>query len=136
MKTLAISLCVILLCSSKTAGQANNTANNVIEGGKVMVELIKAFSGKKDSEKTAGCKGTYADLCVNNESSNSMTVLLQQAKTEVRREMVILPGMKECSLQIPVGVWTYDLHLPSATQSLRKGDILIEGCQNLIMNIK
>lgn len=137
MKTIAIGLWVILVCSgSNVLSQTNTKANNVIEGGKVVVELIKAFKGKKDLEKVADCKGSYADLCVINESANSMTVVLQKTKTDDKKEMVILPSMKECALQIPVGVWTYDLRLSMATTSLRRGDILIEGCQNLIMNIK
>ncbi len=136
MKTIAISLCLLFICANKSLSQSNTTAGNVIEGGKVVVELLKALAGKKDLEKNAGCKGTYADLCVVNESLNSIIVELQRAMPEEKKEMVILPSTKECCLQIPVGVWTYDLRLSPALPSIRKGDILIEGCQNLIMNIK
>ncbi|HZV69279.1 MAG TPA: hypothetical protein VFG10_07025 [Saprospiraceae bacterium] len=136
MKTIAVSLCLIFICGTHSTGQSNNAAGQVIEGGKVVVELLKALTGKKDHEKNEGCKGSYADLCLLNESSASITVVLQKSKTEEKKEMVILPAMKECCLQIPVGVWTYDLRFTSTPQSIRKGDILIEGCQNLIMNIK
>jgi hypothetical protein len=136
MKTIAICLCLLFISGNKSVGQTNTAAGNVIEGGKVVVELIKALTGKKDLEKNPGCKGTYADLCVVNESSNSITVELQRTKPEEKREMVILPAMKECCLQIAVGVWTYDLRISTTLPSIRKGDILIEGCQNLIMTIK
>ena len=136
MKTIAVSLCLIFICGNRSTGQSSNAADQVIEGGKVVVELLKALTGKKDPEKNAGCKGSYADLCVVNESSASITVVLQQSKTEEKKEMVILPSMKECCLQISVGVWTYDLRFTTTPQSIRKGDILIEGCQNLVMNIK
>ncbi len=129
-------LCLLFICGDKIVSQTNSATGNVIEGGKVVVELIKALTGKKDLEKNAGCKGTYADLCVVNESLNSITVELQRAKPEEKREMVILPSTKECCLQIPVGVWTYDLRVSNTLPSIRRGDILIEGCQNLIMTIK
>ncbi len=136
MKTIALALCMVIVCHGKTTGQTNHTADQVLEGGKLVVELISVLGGKHDLEKNPGCKGNYADLCVMNESEGSISVTLTKQVSTEKKEMVILPGMKECSLQIPVGVWTYDLRPTSATQSMRKGDILIEGCQNLIMNIK
>ena len=136
MKTIGIGLCMILLCIEQSVGQSNNTTGQVIEGGKVVVELIKALSGKKDLEKNPDCKGKYADLCVVNESSATIKVELNHQLSEEKREMVIQPSSKECCLQISIGVWTYDLHATKTTESIRKGDLLIEGCQNLIMNIK
>ena len=136
MKTIALGLCMVVFCFERSFAQSGNAADQVIEGGKVVVELIKALGGKKDLGKNPGCKGTYADLCVVNESSGSISVILEHRLSEVKREMVILPAMKECSLQIAAGVWTYDLRVTTTAQSIRKGDLLIEGCQNLIMNIK
>ena len=136
MKSIALSLCMVLVCLVNTAGQSNQTADKVIEGGKLVVELINALNNKKDVDKNPGCKGKYADLCVENESPNSITVILHRQLTDEKKEMIIQPAMKECSLQISVGVWTYDLRLTSTSLSVRKGDLLIEGCQNLIMNIK
>ena len=136
MKSIGLGLCMVMLCFDSIIGQSNNTTGQVIEGGKVVVELIKALGGKKDLEKNPDCKGKYADLCVVNESSASITVELNRQQSEEKREMVILPSSKECCLQISIGVWTYDLHATKTSESIRKGDLLIEGCQNLIMNIK
>ena len=136
MKTIVISLCLVVFCFARTEGQTKNTTDQVIEGGKVVVELIKVLTAKKDLEKNPGCKGTYADLCVVNETPGSIVVIVRHRTNDEMREMVILPAMRECSLQIPVGVWTYDLRPGSSTQSIRKGDLLIEGCQNMVMNIK
>ena len=51
-------------------------------------------------------------------------------------DLVILPGGRECCLQLQVGVWTYDLRPTGAITSMRKGDIRIEDCQDLLMQIK
>ena len=136
MKTLAIGLTIVVLCLGNTKGQSNKTADHVIEGGKVVVELIKVFSNKKSREDSPDCEGAYADLCVMNESLVSLTMSLHQRSSNEKREIVILPSMKECCFQIAAGVWTYDLHQSTLVHSIRKGDLRIEGCENLLMNIK
>ena len=136
MKTIALGISLLLSIITPAVSQSpNNTADHVIEGGKIVVELLRALSGKKD-EKNQGCKGTFADLCVKNDSRNSIAVELLHRHHQDKREMIILPGMQECSLQIGVGVWTYELRITATSQSIRKGDILIEGCQNMVMNIR
>jgi len=117
-------------------GQTLTKADPVIEGGKLIVELVKVLSNKKDQMKDSGCKGNYADLCIENETNRSLTVFLEHRPSAEKREVVILPGGKECSLQAKVGVWNYDLRITGSTQPTRKGDILIEGCNNMVMNIK
>lgn len=133
MKTKAGVFLWICLSTCQMQGQETKTADHVIEGSKVVVELIKALSGKKNSEK--GCRDTYADICIVNETANALTVTLFHRENAEQRELVIQSSLKECCLRVAQGVWTYDLRLPTA-QSIRKGDILIEDCQNLQMNIK
>ena len=136
MKTVGIALFLILISMMSSNAQSDKVTDQVIEGGKVVVELIKALGGKRDSDKYPGCKGNHADLCVENASSVSIIVTLINRVSKEKREMVILPGTNECCLQLMVGVWTYDLCIRGAATSIRKGDIMVEGCQNMIMNIK
>ena len=127
----------MLACGYTTcSGQATSKADPVIEGGKLIVELVKVLSNKKDPTRDSGCKNSYADLCIENETGGSLTVLLEYRSTAEKREVVVLPQGKECCLQAKAGVWTYDLRITGSAQSIRKGDILIEGCNNMVMNIK
>ena len=135
MKSVAIGLCLVL-SSVRMNGQSENAAKQVIEGGKVVVELIKVLAAKKDLDKNPGCKNAYADVCIVNESAGPLLAIFIHRNTGEKREMVIQSKTKECSLQAAIGVWTYDLRDPQSPYSIRKGDILIEGCQNLTMNIK
>lgn len=116
--------------------QSVTKADPVIEGGKLIVELFKVLSIKKETTKDTGCKNSYADLCIENASGRSLTVFLEHRASSEKREVVILPEGKECSLQAKAGVWTYDLRFTGSSQAVRKGDILIEGCNNMVMNIK
>jgi hypothetical protein len=135
MKTVAAGLYLVISFLNVNA-QTDKATGQVIEGGKVVVELIKALKGNRDQEKSSGCKGMHADLCAVNESSSTISVVLVHRVSNERREMVIQPQMNECCLHISEGVWTYDLRNNVNLQSIRKGDLLIEGCQNLTMNIK
>ena len=135
MKTVVVGLCLVFFFY-KSNGQSENAAGHVIEGGKVVVELIKALKGKKELEKSPGCKSGYADLCSVNESSVTITITLYHRMTNEKREIVIQPLMRECCLHIAGGVWTYELRLSANAPPIRKGDLLIESCQNITMNIK
>ena len=138
MKTILIVLicCISFTSESRSQSQASTTTNNVIEGGKLVVELIKAINAKKDQDHNSGCKDSYADLCIENQVMDTLTVSLLHRGSGETREVIILPGGKECCLQAKSGVWTYDLKLPRQALSIRKGDLKLEGCNNMLMNIK
>jgi|SRR5690606_4323219 hypothetical protein len=135
MKRPAIAVLILWVLGNAAHAQAPSTADQVVEGSKVIVELVKIFKGKKDVGKDSGCKGSYADICVNNGTKTTMMVSLVHRSTEEVREVVILPGGKECSLKASVGVWTYDVRPVGAEMPHRKGDLLLEGCNNIDIKI-
>jgi hypothetical protein len=119
MKTVAVGVCLVLSFLNVNA-QSEKPANQVIEGGKVVVELIKVLRGKKDIEKSSGCKGSYADLCVLNESSTAISVSLVHRGTNERREMIIQPHMQDavCRLLKVYGLMT-SVSIPTPNQSVK-----------------
>ena len=141
LKTLFIFLvcCIALVQNVWSQAQTpstNSSNNTVIEGGKLVVELIKAIGVKKDPDHPGGCKDAYADLCIENQSSGTISVSLLHRDSKEVREVVVMAAGKECCLQAKAGVWTYDLKIPGSPLSNRKGDLKLEGCNNLVMNIK
>lgn len=136
MKTVFLIAGISLFLWSGVSSQSPVKTDPVIEGGKIIVELFKVLGHKKDQEKDTGCKGVHADICLENSASLSMTLYLEHRATGEKREIIAMPGGKEFCLQARVGVWTYDLKATGTLASIRKGDILIEGCNNLVMQIK
>ncbi len=124
------------VCLGPVYGQAPASSDPVLEGSKLIVELVKVFSSRKEQAKDAGCKGRYADLCVENRTAGSIMVVLEALEGGEKRELIIMPSGKECCLQLGTGVWTYDLRMTGSMISMRKGDLRIEGCQNLSMQVK
>jgi len=133
---MVVICCLTFARESRSQSQPAMTTTNVIEGGKLVVELIKAINARKDSNTNIGCKDTYADLCIENQAADTIVVSLLHRGSGETREIIILPGGKECCLQAKAGVWTYDLKIPRHVLSIRKGDLKLEGCNNLLMNIK
>jgi hypothetical protein len=136
LKTFAFTTSILLWALMPCCSDAQATASPVIEGGKLVVELIKVIGAKKETTHGTGCKDAYADLCIENQSAGSISVSFRHRISNEAREVVVLPAGKECSLQMGVGVWTYDLKIPGNNISIRKGDLMVEGCNNLTMNIK
>src|SRR5687768_17256050 len=96
MKTVAIGLC--LVCSfAKINAQTQQSPGHFIEGSKLVVELIKALSNKRDIEKNPGCRNMHADVCISNECLFPLVVTLHKRSSGERRELVIQPSQQECS---------------------------------------
>jgi hypothetical protein len=101
LKTLFICLASCISLTQGLWGQTqtqstNSTNNTVIEGGKLVVELIKAIGIRKDPDHPGGCKDAYADLCIENQSSGTISVSLLHRDSREVREVVVMSGGKEC----------------------------------------
>lgn len=132
---LLLLFCLASLGSPADA-QQRDASLQVIEGGRLVVELIQALGSRQGPPRDPGCKNRHADVCIENLAPASTQVILESRESLPKRELVILPGGKECTLQVPAGVWTYELRLAGTFQAIRKGDLRIEGCQDVLMQIK
>jgi hypothetical protein len=131
-----IAVLLLLAINSLMIAQQKSVVDQAVEGGKVLVELIKVIGRDKQDGVDPGCGGQHADLCIRNARDSSLTVALTHRTTERIRELVIIPGGRECSLQLALGVWTYDLKLQGTIGSRRNGDLLIEACEDFEMTVK
>lgn len=129
-------ICLMLPWTAHVYSQTTDKTTYVIEGGKLIVELVKALNARKDQVKEGGCKGQHSDICIINETLSSLTVLFEHRLSGTEKEMVIQPQGRECFLHAAVGIWSYDLKYTGNFQSLRKGDIQIEDCQQISMTIQ
>lgn len=118
-------------------GQSEDKTSHIIDGGRLVVELIRMIQEKsREQIKDSGCKNKHADICVQNSSAEILHVTLEYLFSGTKREMIIQPRSQECSLQVEKGVWTFDVRLLGQSTSVRRGDIRIEPCQNMKIQIK
>ena len=136
MRTRTLGMMLLLIQTTLVQSQSKSPVDQALEGGKVLVELIKVFGNDKHKEGETGCNGRYANLCIVNARDSSLTILLTHHDREDRCELIITPDGKECCLQLALGVWTYTISAKGNPAAIRKGDLLVEACNDLTMTLK
>jgi len=137
-----------LITISSTA--QNNTAYNIIEGGKTLVELLKVFKAPKYSiplqpaiEKKDSCaiKNT-TDMCIKNNTPNPLLVSLYKRNGNVYEtaslSLKILPKNQEYLYELKAGVYKIKFETEEGTTKklIREGEIKLIACENIFKEIK
>jgi hypothetical protein len=134
-----------------TASAQNNTATNIIEGGKTIVELVRVFKTPKTSlaleppsvKRVDSCliKST-ADICMKNSVGKPLLVSLFRRNGNVYETTVlslkILPKNQECLYELKSGVYKIKLETEENGIKiiLREGEIKLNACENIFREIK
>lgn len=145
---LGFLLAVILLCIKTTA--QNYTANNIIECGKTLVELVRVFKIPKNSlvqqsipEKKDSCviKST-SDLCIKNSTKSSLWVTLFKRNGNEYDpggfSAIILPQNQECWYELKSGVYKFKLETDDgdSLKLFRQGELKLNACSNMVKEIR
>lgn len=141
---------VLVLITINTAAQ-NNTASNIIEGGKTLVELVRVFKTPKNSlisepvaEKRAdscSLKST-TDACIKNSTGKPLLVSLYRRNGNVYEAGIltlkISPKNQECLYELKAGVYKMKLETEEngVRVSIREGEIKLNACENIFKDVK
>lgn len=146
----AFILTAALLINMNTSAQ-NNTAANIIEGGKTIVELVRVLKTPKTSlaseptivKKVDSCavKST-TDICIKNSVGKPLLVSLYRRSGNTYETAVlslkILPKNQECLYELKSGVYKIKLETEEngIKTSLREGEVKLNACENVFREIK
>jgi hypothetical protein len=146
----AFILAAVVLININTSAQ-NNTAANIIEGGKTLVELVRVFKTPKASlasepvtpKRTDSCavKNT-TDICVKNSAGKSLLVSLFRRNGNLYEAAVlslkILPKNQECLYELKSGVYKIKIEIEEngVKTSFKEGEIKLNPCENVFKEIK
>ena len=119
MRSLILAAAMIVACTSTAQ---NNTASNIIEGGKTLVELVRVFKTPKQYtasqqnlvEKKDSCAiKNITDLCIKNSTANPLVVTLYKRNGNGYEanvlSMKILPKNQEWLYEIKCGIYKIKL---------------------------
>jgi hypothetical protein len=134
---------VILL--SVSAGAQNNTASNIIEGGKTLVELVRVFKTPKNTmpeqsavEKTDSCvKKNLSDLCIKNSTGKYLLVSLYRRNGNIYEPGVlslkILFKNQECLYELKAGVYKikFETEEGAVKKIISEGEIKLNTCEKM-----
>jgi cell division protein YceG involved in septum cleavage len=147
MKGLIFALVVII---SINAIAQNNTAANIIEGGKTLVELVRVFKMPRYTmslqpvvEKKDSCAiKNVTDFTIKNSTEEPLLVSLYRRNGNVYEAGVlslkILPKNQETIYEIKAGIYNmkFETEADDEKKMIRQGEIKLIGCQHIFKEIK
>ncbi len=136
---------VILVTGNATA--QNNTASNLIEGGKTLVELVRIFKSPKNAlprqdliEKKDSCiQKNLADICYKNISGNNITInFFKRIGLDYAPALTltIKNNSQECLHELQAGIYKYKIESGEQKVLLNEGELKLNACDKVVREIK
>jgi len=150
MKKLILSAVAIITI---TASAQNNTATNIIEGGKVLAELVRVFKTPKNSfvqppaplaERKDSCAvKNIGDICIKNSTIKPLLVSVYRRNGNVYEAGVIslkiLPRNQETIYELKAGIYKIKYEMEDDDddrKTINEGEIKLVACVNIFKEIK
>ena len=147
MRKLILSAVVII---NINAAAQSNTAYNIIEGGKTLVELVRVFKTPKyilqqqpvvEKKDSCALKNT-TEICIKNATGKPLLVSLYRRNGHVYEAGVlslkILPKNQECLYELKAGIYKikFEIEDGALKKSIREGEMKLIACENIFKEIK
>ena len=144
------NLLLAALAITTCASAQNNTAGNIIEGGRVLVELVRVLKIPKCNivpqpvvERKDSCfVRNVCDLCLKNASGKSVVVSLYKRSGNGYEAGVlsckILPRNQECWYDLRSGIYKLKIEKEDDEDLLlyQEGELKLVACTNTYREIK
>ncbi len=147
MRKLILSAVAML---TLTVSAQSNTASNIIEGGKTLVELVRVFkmpryimAQQPVVEKKDSCAlKNVSDITIKNSLTSALVVSLYRRNGNVYEAGVlslkILPKNQETIYEVKAGIYKikYEIEEDEEKRTIREGEIKLNACENIFKEIK
>ncbi len=146
----ALIFTAVFLISINTSAQ-NNTATNIIEGGKTLVELVRVFKMPKSSlnseplseKRTDSCtvKNT-TDICIKNSTGKPLLISLFRRNGNLYEpgilSLKISQKNQECLYELKSGIYKIKIEIEEngLKTIFKEGEIKLNACENVFREIK
>lgn len=100
---------------------AQSDFEKILKGGEILVNGLSFFKGSKSSNSNSK---TIESVCVKNRLTDKISFKIvgeDEDGNSVKKELVIQKDGKECFLELPKGVYIYEIIL-SNKEIFKKGD--------------
>ncbi len=102
--------------------QAQNTTSNILKGAEIITSGLSIFATSKNNNAN---KTVIDQVCIKNKLTERITFKIygvsDATQDDIKKELVIPVDGKECFLNLPKGVYTYEVIL-SNKEIYRKGE--------------
>lgn len=121
----------ILFCLLTLSSYSQSNIDKLIKGGEILVTGLTIL---KDKSKVA--ENGKVKVCMKNRLGEKITIAITGKDTlgiAINKSLVIPNDGKECFLEIPKGVYTYEIVLPSK-EIYKRGEYYFE--ENVTITVK
>ncbi len=140
---------VLVVVAINTSAQ-NNTAANIIEGGKTLVELVRVFKMPKYLmplppvvERKDSCAiKKISDFTIKNSTSKPLLVSLYRRNANIYEagilSLKILPKNQETLYELKAGIYKLKFETEEGEEKIviREGEIKLNACENVFKEIR
>lgn len=124
----------LLILLSSTFGYAQSDTDKLLKGGELLLNGLNIFKSSKNENKMNS--DIIETICVKNQLGGKITFKItsrNEKGDDIKKELVIPKGGKECLYKLPKGIYAYEILL-SNTEVYKKGEYIFE--ENLIITVK
>jgi hypothetical protein len=136
---------------SLSAQAQNNTASNIIEGGKTLVELVRVFRTPRHTmpapvivERKDSCSiKNVSDLSFKNSTDKGLYISLYRRNGSVYEAnvltMKVLPKAQEILFELRSGIYKFKIEIDGEEDDrvvYREGEMKLVACENIVREIK
>lgn len=103
----------------------------VIRGSEILLTSLTALKLAKSDPYAKNIE----TVCVKNKLEDKITFVLtgkDEDENEIKKELIVAKGGKECLLDIPKGIYTYEVLLPDES-IYKKGEYKLDGVKTIII---
>jgi len=132
MKKISILL-IIGLSTSMLNAQTPSTNSELIEGGKLILEIIKIFK----PEKKPSDQECLRSICFENLTEGKIKVTLNRIgdrKRGAKIEIISLKGGNDCSYSLKSGIYAYEIK-SETDEILKKAELNFIECTSLLIKV-
>lgn len=100
---------------------AQNDIQNILKSGEILLNGLSFFKSGKSSNSNSK---TIESICVKNKLADKITFKIvgkDEDDNDIKKDLVIQKDGKECFMELPKGVYTYEIIMPNK-EIFKKGD--------------
>jgi hypothetical protein len=131
------------MCILTTNLVAQQPANQIAEGGKVLIELVKVFKKAPSGKTDQGSQRGGSDLCYNNTSANDLLIELSVKLNDslykpLPNPLNLKANSQECLLELSPGIYHYKIYRKDGQETViyLQGDIRLKANEKMERKIK
>ena len=149
MRKIILSTAVLIF--NLVVNAQSNTASNIIEGGKTLVELVRVLKApayqaaqQNITEKVDSCRlKNLSDLSFKNSTDTALYITLTKRNGSAYETntltMKILPKAREYLYELRAGIYKYTIEMDGEEEKrvlYREGEMKLSACENSFQEIK